>query len=50
VQAGRAGRLPAATTDDEFIAAAQRLADRRGEAVAVCQGGRLVCVINPKKR
>lgn len=34
--------------EEGWLREAYGLARRRGEAVAVCQGGQLVCVVNPE--
>jgi hypothetical protein len=35
--------------EDAWLDFAQSIANQRGEAVAVVQGGRFVCVLNPRK-
>jgi hypothetical protein len=49
-QEGALGSLPADLSEDEWIDLAQRMADRRGEAIAVTQCGRLVVLVNPRPR
>jgi hypothetical protein len=48
LQSGPLAVIPA-MSDDDFVRAAQRLADLRGEAVAVTQRGRLVVLMNPRR-
>lgn len=45
-QRGRIGRL--SPDDRAWIDRAQSVADVRGEAVAVCQQGKLVVLLNPR--